>query len=491
MKTKLNLSKIFHTEELSSSLALRILGALLLMNVIISFIYWGDMIYALAESHKDFAICWHDWDGCAKARIFSESGISSLRLISLGAAFGGLFLFLFNTAIGVATLCLAVAFAGKAFFHLQDFQFMGNPHYIYNIAVLIFLFARNKATAMKLFVVIVYFTTGLLRLNSEWLGGYALGPVAKWEMGPILTAAAFGIAFLELFLSWVLFSTNKILYWVTVALFAIFHFYSFWVVDYYFPVLSFSLLSIFIIDGWNQKFFAPKEVKQIGVPALAILSCFCVLQVIPRIQPGDTAITGEGRSISLNVFDTYPQCYFLMVAENKKQFAELPFDTDQWSPRTRCEPLLFLREAQRQCGDHENITISMLSRRSNSKAFTQICWAENICTQPPHLKSIGFNSWISSIEVPEEYGVLFRNTQTTSSNEGPSCDLQFGMDAWECRHKQTLVWSWRAPGLDAKAVKTANQDTVRLTTANGVSYELEAKTGHLVLVSKGPATAPK
>jgi hypothetical protein len=256
--------------------------------------------------------------------------------------------------------------------------------------------------------------------------------------------------------------------------------------------LSLSLLTLFVFDGWKQKYFSFKDIKGAGLPAQIILVGFCLLQVVPKIQPGDTAITGEGRSISINVFDTYPQCYFLVVAQDKEQFREIPFDTNRWSPRTRCEPLLFFREAQRMCTGTKDITISMLSRRSNSKSFSQIFWADNICTQPPHMKSIGFNSWISAIEVPEQYGILFRNTQsqTPPADAGP-CDLQFDLDIWKCRQGEKLIWSWQAPDLDANATKSNNQTTFTLKTPQGVSYELDAKTGHLVLVSKGPAPAPK
>jgi hypothetical protein len=93
-----------------------------------------------------------------------------------------------------------------------------------------------------------YFWAGTLKVNWEWISGAALyRPLWFFTGRGVIVACAY-VVLMELFVSWGLLARRSWIFWSAVAQLALFHVMSWAVVDFFYPILMFLLLSIVVLD---------------------------------------------------------------------------------------------------------------------------------------------------------------------------------------------------------------------------------------------------
>lgn len=132
---------------------------------------------------------------------------------------------------------------------------------------------------------------------------------------------------LELVLVWGCLSRRRSIFWVTLLQLALFEVASVPIVGLFYPLLMAGLLTLFWLSrpGPEALRAAPSAesrvdrsllwvgpglaaLKKAGAGAWALWLFFSLLQAVPRLFPGDTAITGEGRLFALHLFDAKVEC---------------------------------------------------------------------------------------------------------------------------------------------------------------------------------------
>ncbi|MBS1968794.1 MAG: PQQ-binding-like beta-propeller repeat protein [Bdellovibrionales bacterium] len=316
----------------------------------------------------------------------------------------------------------------KIFIYVQDYRLMGNFHYIHFIFILLFLLVPRKIQLIPISIVLIYLGAGLLKLNSEWISGSALyGDIGPLKWIPIQMATIYVIV-LELGFSSLLLSRHR--FWQKFALFQffVFHIYSIQIVGLFYPAVMFCILSIFIlmskehadmpsiISVWRYK------------PHRTLSLLFILAQIYPLILPGKSALTGEGRLVSLNMFDARAVCrHTFVVDRGMGHYVQMQLNLESFGTRIRCEPYVYLEFARRLCEDYQKnndfavVDIHMQSRLSSEQNFQPIVDINDVCKKEPHFNPFWANSWIKkSVESEVEISPWKYQESKLDPNNSPA-----------------------------------------------------------------------
>lgn len=326
------------------------------------------------------AICWPFLPGCEAVRVVPELVWSGLPwLVALGgvvvallfaarrtkAAMGGLAVL---TALGLAVL-------------LQDYRLRLNQHLMHNLVLLAFLGLPDRRRTLQVLVVSFYFWAGTIKLNADWLTGAALLPTGVPGIPDAwLPLACAYVVFLELFGVFGLFGPRW-LRWLTLGQLGLFHLLSYGVVGFYYPLLTVGLLSIFPLC-WTLAAPERTEPSRPWIPAFVALG-FAALQLLPRLAPGDPALTGRGHLLSLHMFDAKVVCEgHLLVTTTDGQVQRVPLPTDQGPDRMRCDPVIHRGIARHTCSrpDVRDLDLRLSSRRSTSTELVPVLTEDRFCS---------------------------------------------------------------------------------------------------------------
>src|SRR5262249_20474327 len=171
--------------------------------------------------------------------------------------------------------------------------FRGNYHYMPFIITALYLVWPRPDRTIGFMLVAFYVSAGALKLDKEWLSGAAL-IAPTWLSGKLLELACAYVVILELVLVFGLLSRDRRIRWLIFAQLAAFHAYSWHVVGFFYPCVMGLLLAWYPLR-WRE---APDEdplferltTGRAGWPAYAILACYALAQVAPKLFPGDSAI---------------------------------------------------------------------------------------------------------------------------------------------------------------------------------------------------------
>jgi hypothetical protein len=147
-------------------------------------------------------------------------------------------------------LLLALVTLLKFALHMSNYNFMGNYHYMAYFVTMAFLFVGHKKHLIKYLIVSFYIAAGALKMNMDWLSGAAMIRT-PWLNGPLLSVSLFYVVLLELVLvAGLLHRRQSVRIFVLIQLLA-FHIFSWHIVGFYYPMVMFSLLSLFVMDEWS------------------------------------------------------------------------------------------------------------------------------------------------------------------------------------------------------------------------------------------------
>jgi hypothetical protein len=285
---------------------------------------------------------------------------------------------------------------------LLDFRLTLNHHYMALWVLALFLAVPTKRQTIPVLIALFYLWAGLLKVapGSEWTTGAAfygrrpLGMPASW-----IPAACRYVVLLELAGSMLLLARSSGLFWLTLAQFALFHISSFWVVGFYYPVLMFLLLAILPL----RHYFGVAPVVGAGriVASVAVVVLFSLCQVVPRMLPGDSALTGEGRIFALNMFDAPVQCRAWLRPVRSDSHIETVLLRGRFlNTRLWCDPIVYLSLAKSKCkeiagrNNDQDFQLVLESKRTSELNYHRVVDITNFCADSPRYSIWGHNHWI-------------------------------------------------------------------------------------------------
>src|SRR5262245_41232231 len=304
--------------EIRADGVLRLYGACLALTHILSVLFWLDSGSWRYMHEASEPICWPLIPWCEHLRVLSPAE----------AQFG---LLLFAAAAGVVALAFSrgrwtsAAYTGLFLLTIAkiglvalDYRLRLNQHYMAFWVCFVYLLVPGKRDAVRLLLVLFYFWAGTLKVNWEWISGAALYRPLWFITGRGVIVACAYVLLMELVVSWGLLARRGWIFWSAVTQIALFHVMSWAVVDFFYPVLMFLLLSIVVLD---RLFPRPEMSALIGRMDLGSLLSgrarsatyitgvmFTAFQLMPYAFPGDRTITGEGRLYALHMFDARVVC---------------------------------------------------------------------------------------------------------------------------------------------------------------------------------------
>ena len=386
-------------EEIKSSRVLTIYGALLSFIVPLSAANWIYLDYAKVMSSEHLAICWPFVESCNSLRILSAEQLTIIfwSLIVLG--FFNAFLFLKPKFLKSGWYLLLGLNMLKMSLMLLDFRTRQNQHIMAFWILIAFLFFPHKKFTIKALLISFYFWAGTLKFNHEWLSGSALYGNLWPLQGMWISVACTYVIVLEILFIWGLVLKDKKWQMFTLFQLFIFHLFSFGIVGFFYPLLMYVLLSIFVLS-WPTPEIPFLRNGNLGV-SISLIMAFSLTQFAPKFLPGDTSVTGEGRMLSLHMFDAKIMCvsnakikYTDGTSLSKSLRRPLPF-------RLRCDPIVYLSLLKNLCeeqlkarADFNDIDFTLSSKKTSDKEMTKVLNLENVCHNPRHYSVFSSNDWI-------------------------------------------------------------------------------------------------
>ena len=242
------------------------------------------------------------------------------------------------------------------------------------------------------------------------LGSGAVWPLWFLTGRGVVVACAY-VVLMELFVSWGLLARRSWIFWSAVAQIALFHVMSWAVVDFFYPVLMFLLLSIVVLD----RLFPPPNTSTSG-PAGWIFGSllngrarsatyvtgvlFTACQVVPYAFPGDRTLTGEGRLYALHMFDAKIVCDAWALATSADGTNARIDLRAGMLPRVNCDPIVVMGRARNLCkrlsqpGAPANLHVMLRARRSTASELQTVIDLPSFCTRDVHYNPFLHNDWI-------------------------------------------------------------------------------------------------
>jgi hypothetical protein len=132
----------------------------------------------------------------------------------------------------------------------------------------------------------------------------------------------------------------------------------------------------------------------------AFVAALCLLQGVPRLFPGDSALTGEGRMFAIHMFDAAIECdpYVMLrrlggTLERKSIDRALP-------ERIRCDPIVLFNRGRALCRSPERGTefsdfdLYLNARKASDSALRPIIALQGFCETAPTYDLWRHNWWI-------------------------------------------------------------------------------------------------
>ncbi len=391
-------------KEIQSSKSLIYFGSFLSLTHLVTFQFWNHLsFYYFNTSNHPSNICWNFFSSCDvlsfSSVLFSKIAIFIYLIISLLSIY---FFIIKQVKYGYLTLCFLVFF--KYIVLLMSFYHMGNYHYMPFIVSFLYLFFPLKRISIPVMISLFYIFAGFLKLNNlEWLTGGSLWKIEGWNPY-FITFLTTSVVFLEIFISPILLLKHKIKY-IAFFFFCLFHLASFYWVGYFYPINCFALLSIFPLIWFLDKShlnLIEKTIRNSIPKSLSIIFIvFIVAQVVPRFYKGDEAVTGQGRTWFLNMYDARVSCHSYMKVRYKNRTEEFSRDSTWLSIRIQCDPYVYYSDAQKICKwaeknpDFIDIDFHLSTKRRSDMEWTYLVKLKNFCSQDIKYNFLKGNAWIN------------------------------------------------------------------------------------------------
>jgi hypothetical protein len=389
-----------NVEEILSDPVLRVYGVVLAFVHVLTFFFWrrGTPLHAVLPVGTT-PICWPFFEECHRFRFLTATGVEVVLWSYLGLALLAMALFARRSTVRFAYVCLLLLEVAKILVIVQDYRLRMNQHYMAFFVALVFLALPGKRRLAQYLIVLFYFWAGTLKFNRDWLSGEVIGVRRTWLPAALVPAAAAYVIVLECVLVFGLFSRRRWLFWGTLGQLLLFHVMSYRITGFYYPSLMVGLLSIFPLsrtmgDHADHPSLAALWTGREALPTYAFLTGFSILQLVPHMFPGDSAITGEGRLFALHMFDARVVCEAHVTLHDGQGGSRRLRVAARAPTRVRCDPIVYLSVARALCrqgaehGRWRDLDLSLRSRRASDAALKPVVELDGFCQ-----RSVSYDVW--------------------------------------------------------------------------------------------------
>ena len=383
-------------------------GALRAYAVILSALHaltgvaWFTYKHIATLATDEDSVCWPLFPDCDRVRShLTASGVRDAVVLYCALGVLAAILFARRRCGPALALFLAASVLGTLLYAL-DYRLRLNQTYMFGWVVLAFLFAPDKRQVTALLVALFYFWAGTLKLNREWVSGAALYARPLFVPESLLPLACVYVLLLELVVVWGLFAPSARVRWCVYAQLLLFHAVSWPVVGYFYPLLMLGLTAIYPLTWLRERGGVARVGWMSRAPAV-VAALFSGAQLVPYLFPGDSAITGEGRTFALHMFDARVECRggAILRAPSSARSRALLIN-DRLEPRLRCDPIVLFAEATRLCRllaarpEPPAVDVAIDAKRSSDDAMQPLLHIGDFCVQPLAYSPWHHNVWIGA-----------------------------------------------------------------------------------------------
>jgi len=238
------------------------------------------------------------WPGGLTRLLFQALSLFSLLV---GAAFLG------ASSYRRALWGLALLFAAKLFFYIQDLRQVANFHHMHLYFTWFFLLGTGRIYWLRICLATVYWMAAVVKFSPSWLYGeyfYSMPrglPLLPHNQG-FIQAACDALILLEIVGPLCFWSRSQKIRQGAVLAFLLFHLYSGVIVGIWYTTLMIPFLLLLFADGFKQSL---RQAPPAG-PRLRCVLTLCAMALSslwPLLIPGDVRLSGEGRYLGLFMFD--------------------------------------------------------------------------------------------------------------------------------------------------------------------------------------------
>jgi len=198
--------------------------------------------------------------------LLSSAGVERLLWGYCFFAFVTMALFSKRKLAPVAWCALLVLNLLKSLILFQDYRLRLNQHYMTYWVTLAFLFVPYKRRAISYLVASFYFWAGTLKFTPDWFSGAALfGRAPLGVPQSLIPASCIYVVFLELVVTFGLLIRNRWIFWCALIQFIAFHIASWPIVQFFYPTLMLSILTIFPLARYIADPAKPEAKRPLGV----------------------------------------------------------------------------------------------------------------------------------------------------------------------------------------------------------------------------------
>lgn len=404
--------------EIEHSRALRFYGAALALVNVGTALLWKTIFkgsLVIIKSGDPISFCWPYFADCAQYKTHSFYVAAFVLYLYLAISLSSIPFFFSKRWVSTGMVLLAISTLFKFGIFNLDYRAMGNYHYMAFIVTFAYLILPNRRVLIPSLLVAFYIAAASLKLSPEWLSGAPLirptfvnAKILSWLLGYVIV--------LQVFMVWGLLAARSWIFWMTLLQFILFHAFSYHIVGIFFPFVMFCLLSYLVLDRLFESERSPKSVLaelfkgRAKLTTYATLFLFGLAQLVPVLIPGDEALTGEGKVLSLDMMNAKTECIPYMFARYKGRTVELTEQRKDFGPHLWCDPIVYWNIAHSICRDEVHntdfidIDIFMLSRKSTDAVFRRVYEVTDFCSKKPQYSIWRSNNWI--IREPLEEAIV-------------------------------------------------------------------------------------
>ena len=395
-------------DEIRADPVLRLYGAALALLNVLTVQYWRVSGEQTVMSRATEPICWPLVPNCAALRVLSDGEVHRLlQLFTLGAVAVAV-LFLWRRLVPAAWAGLLALNLLKLVLLALDYRLRHNQHYMALWVAAVFLFVPGKRDALRVLIVLFYVWAGTLKLNREWISGADLYRPLWFVTGAGVVVACTYVVVMELAISWGLLASRAWIFWAAFAQIALFHVMSWAIVDFFYPLLMFLLISIFPLvrlwpPGDRRGLLEPLWRGRLRPAVYAPAVAFSLLQLTPYAFPGDRAITGEGRLYALHMFDARVYCDAYAAVRGHDGSVRRVDLRLTYMPRIDCDPIVIFNRARNLCTgqsrlatDVAELDLRLAARRATDPELHEVVNVPAFYRSGLRYAPFRHNEWIRS-----------------------------------------------------------------------------------------------
>jgi hypothetical protein len=303
----------FNLHEIENSSALQWAFGAILFFFFLTFNRWiAVSITTIDAAQRGYGVCWPYFQDC--------TWLYFLQALPLGYSQTAFYMALYAVMLGVvfymwrgqwarAHMLMTLLFAWKAFvMFVLSYVIAGPYDYFHIIFAFVLLFLPFKEYFLKLTIVVLYFLSGLVKLDGTWiLGTYFTTmqeglPLLPTALTPLFTNL---VVFSQVAGAWFLLSSRPWLRNAALAFFILFHLYSGILVYYHYPSVSLPLL--IILFGMYARYQRPPWNSRAAAGWIFVIALF-LFHIPPYFIEGDRRLTLEGNRYGMFMFEANHQC---------------------------------------------------------------------------------------------------------------------------------------------------------------------------------------